>query len=104
MVFKNIINDNIKFAEINELRKILADKQKHLKINDTDLEHAVRRIYPQSRLSQPTIGRFKDGTQKDIRYTSLFYWNSTLDNLISQKNYEKLATRKGNSSDQNLTK
>lgn len=87
--------------DLDKLRKRLTEMRKQIGLNHTDLEHAIRNNYPGIKIASATIGRFESGKQKNIYYDTIYYWNSTLEKLISQKNVKNLATGESNRSEAN---
>jgi len=88
-------------VDYKRLADELKKKREEVGLNMAELSDSIKNNYPGIRISPATISRVEKLEQKDINYTTAFYWNSTLEKLISQKNQNYLVAEKSNENDAN---
>lgn len=68
-----------------ELIEELIKRRKEIGINQSNLAFAIRSQHPDIKISQATISRVESGNQDDINYSTIYYWNKTLEYLEKTK-------------------
>jgi len=85
-------------VDYQKFAKELKEKRESLPMNKADLSFNIKANFPGIRISPATISRVEKLEQKDLNYSTAYYWNRTLEILESQKNNKNLATGKSNKS------